>query len=100
MAEFYLDPDKFKSQIDKYSADASSINELKYTLEEDGIILKSIDKYLECITEFNNTIQLFNTLVVKDTNSMKTIRANWLKLDKDMADITLRELIFGKTGDK
>jgi hypothetical protein len=100
MAEFYLDPDKFKSQIDKYTSDASSINELKYTLEEDGIILKSIDKYLECITEFNNTIQLFNTMMEKDISSMKTIRANWLKLDKDMADITLRYLIFGKTGDK
>ena len=96
MAKVFLDPKKFQEQIDKYDSDAANIKDVVYKPNEGELILKCIDKYLECITEFNAMVQQFGKLMDKDTSSMKQIRASWMKLDEDMADKTLGQLITGK----
>ena len=96
MAEFCLDPKKFQEQIDKYSEDSTNIKGMKYDISEDGLILQSVDKYLECLTAFNDTVALLGQLMDQDTASMKTIKANWMKLDADIAEKTLWQLITGK----
>ena len=58
--------------------------------------MQSIDKYMECVDEFNKTIELFGKLLDRDTDSMKLIKAKWMNLDSDVATKTLGEILFGK----
>ena len=96
MAEFCLDYKNFQKQIDKFDTDSKNIKDISYSVEKDGVRLQSIDRYIDCIDEFNSLVVEFGKMLDKDANSMKAIKANWLKLDQDMADITLKELVFGK----
>lgn len=96
MAELYLDPKGFQSQIDSFKSGADSIKELKYSLDKQGVRLQSIDKYMECVEEFNKLIELFGSLMDQDTESMKLIKAKWMNLDSDVATKTLGEILFGK----
>lgn len=61
-----------------------------------GVRLQSVDKYMECVEEFNKTIELFGKLLDQDTESMKLIKAKWMNLDSDVATKTLGEILFGK----
>lgn len=96
MAELYLDPKGFQSQIDSFKSGADSIKELKYSLDKQGVRLQSIDKYMECVEEFNKLIELFGALMDQDTESMKLIKAKWMNLDSEVATKTLGEILFGK----
>jgi len=96
MAELYLDPKGFQSQIDSFKSGADSIKELKYSLDKQGVRLQSIDKYMECVEEFNKLIELFGSLMDQDTESMKLIKAKWMNLDSEVATKTLGEILFGK----
>ncbi len=58
--------------------------------------MQSVDKYMECVEEFNKTIELFGKLLDQDTESMKLIKAKWMNLDSDVATKTLGEILFGK----
>ncbi len=95
MAELLLDPKGFQGQIDAFAAGTDSIKELKYTLEKQGVRLQSIDKYMECVEEFNATITLLTKLLDQDAQSMRQIKAKWMNLDSDMATKTLGQILFG-----
>lgn len=95
MAELFLDPKGFQGQIDAFQAGKDSIKELKYNLDKQGVRLQSIDKYMECIEEFNKLIELFGTMSDQDTQSMKQIKAKWMNVDSDMGTKTLGEILFG-----
>ena len=94
MAELFLDPKGFQGQIDSFKSGTDSIKGLKYSLDKQGVRLQSIDKYMECVDEFNKTIELFGKLLDQDT--MKLIKAKWMNLDSDVATKTLGEILFGK----
>ena len=96
MAELFLDPKGFQGQIDSFKSGADSIKSLIYTLDKQGVRLQSVDKYVECVEEFNKTIELFGKLLDQDTESMKLIKAKWMNLDSDVATKTLGEILFGK----
>jgi type VII secretion effector (TIGR04197 family) len=96
MAEFFLDPKGFQTQIDSFKSGADSIKELKYSLDKQSVRLQSVDKYMECVEEFNKTMELFGQLLDQDTESMKLIKAKWMNLDSDVATKTLGEILFGK----
>lgn len=96
MAELFLDPKGFQGQIDSFKSGAGSIKELKYALDKQGVRLQSVDRYMECVEEFNKTIELFGKLLDQDTQSMKLIKAKWMNLDSDVATKTLGEILFGK----
>ena len=96
MAELFLDPKGFQGQIDSFKSVADSIKGLKYSLDKQGVRLQSVDKYMECVEEFNKTIELFGKLLDQDTESMKLIKAKWMNLDSDVATKTLGEILFGK----
>lgn len=96
MEELFLDPKGFQGQIDSFKSGADSIKGLKYSLDKQGVRLQSVDKYMECVEEFNETIKLFGKLLDKDTESMKLIKAKWMNLDSDVATKTLGEILFGK----
>lgn len=96
MAELYLDPKGFQSQIDSFKSGTDSIKELKYALDAQGVRLQSIDKYMECVEEFNKLIELFGKMLEQDTESMKLIKAKWMNLDSEVATKTLGEILFGK----
>ena len=95
MSKIYLSPEEFQGQIDSFQDGADKIKALKYDLEAQGLKLKSVDKYIECIEEFNNTVALFSEMLELDTQSMKLIKAKWMNTDSDIATKTLKELIFG-----
>ena len=96
MAELFLDPKGFQGQIDSFKSGADRIKGLKYSLDKQGVRLQSVDKYMECVEEFNKTIELFVKLLDQDTESMKLIKAKWMNLDSDVATKTLGEILFGK----
>ena len=96
MAELFLDPKGFQGQIDSFKSGADSIKGLKYSLYKQGVRLQSVNKYMECVEEFNKTIELFGKLLDQDTESMKLIKAKWMNLDGDVATKTLGEILFGK----
>lgn len=96
MAELFLDPKGFQGQIDSFKSGTDSFKGLKYSLDKQGVRLQSVDKYMECVEEFNKTIELFGKLLDKDTESMKLIKAKWMNLDSDVATKTLGEILFGK----
>ena len=96
MAELYLDPEGFQKQIDSFKSGADNVKNLKYSLDKQGVRLQSIDKYIECVEEFNKIIELFGKLLDQDTESMKLIKAKWMNLDSEVATKTLGEILFGK----
>ena len=96
MAKIFLDPKGFQGQIDSFKSGADSIKALKYSLDKQGVRLQSVDKYMECVEEFNKTIELFGKLLDRDTESMKLIKARWMNLDSEIATKTLGEILFGK----
>lgn len=96
MAELFLDPKGFQGQIDAFQSGTDSIKELKYTLDKQEVRLQSIDKYMECVEEFNKLIELFGTMSAQDTQSMKLIKAKWMNVDSEVATKTLGEILFGK----
>ena len=95
MAEYYLDPQKFQGQIDSFQSGSDSIKGIKYTLDKKSVKLQCIDKYMECVQEFNDTVQLFCEMMNQDAESMKLIKAKWMNLDSDVATKTLGEILFG-----
>lgn len=95
MAEIYIDPQKFQDQIDSFQSGSDEIKKIKYVLDKKSVKLQSIDKYIECVEEFNATVQLFNQMMNKDTESMKLIKAKWMNLDSSVATKTLGEILFG-----
>ena len=96
MAEIFLDPQGFQSQIDSFKSGTDSIKELKYSLDKQDVRLQSVDRYIECVEELNKTLQLFGKLLDQDVESMKLIKARWMNADSEMATKTLGEILFGK----
>lgn len=96
MAELFLDPKGFEKQIDSFQSGADTIKALKYNLDKQGLKLRSIDKYMTCVEEYNATITLFASLLAQDTESMKLIKAKWMNVDHAMATKTLGEILFGE----
>lgn len=94
MSDLFLDPKGFQGQIDSFKAGADSMRDFAYSLDKQGIRLQSVDKYMECVEEFNNTIKLFIKLMDQDAESMKQIKSKWMKLDNEMATKTLGEILF------
>ena len=99
MADLFLDPKGFQGEINSLKSGADTIKGIAYSLDKQGIRLQSVDKYMECINEFNKTVQLFSQLLSQDTESMKLIKAKWMNLDSEMATKTLGEILFGSTVD-
>lgn len=96
MSELFLSPKEFQGQIDKFESGVSTIKGLTYNLDAQGVKLTSVDRFLECIEEFNKTIKAFGQLSDLDTQSMKLIKAKWMNLDSDIATKTLGEVLFRK----
>lgn len=96
MAEIFLDPQGFQSQIDSFKSGTDSIKELKYSLDKQDVRLQSVDRYIECVEELNKTLQLFGKLLDQDVESMKLIKARWMNADSEMATKSLGEILFGK----
>ncbi len=95
MAEVFLNPEKFQKQIDSFESSANTIKALKYSVDSQSARLQSLDRFIECINELNDTIVLLGKLLDLDTNSMKLIKAKWMNTDSDIATKSLKEVLFG-----
>lgn len=96
MAELFLDPKKFQEQIDTFSQGIAGIKGIKYELDKKNLNLQCIDRYDECIKEFNKTIDLFGQMLDLDAESMQRIKAKWMNVDSDIATKTFVEVLTGK----
>lgn len=94
MAEFLLKPNDFQGQIDDFISATESVAALKYAVEEGGVKLQSIDKYMECVTAMNELIKSFSEFASLDGQTMQEIKAKWMNTDGEIATKTLAE-IFG-----
>lgn len=96
MAELILKPNDFQKQIDSFKSATETVAALKYTLEKNGVSLKSIDKYEECIVAMNDLITTFGEFATMDCNSMQKIKAKWMNADNDIATKTFGEIFLDK----
>ena len=92
MAEFFLDPDSYQSQVDSYRSATEKVAALKYAAEKAGLKLQSVDKYMECVTAMNELIQTFGEFANKDADTMQQIKAKWMNTD-GVSDGTLWEVL-------
>ncbi|MBQ8148186.1 MAG: hypothetical protein IJ040_05280 [Lachnospiraceae bacterium] len=100
MAEtLVLEPDQFQEQVDDYTGKVGTASALEYTASVDNAGLASIEKYLECVTEMNATLQLYAQLAELDGQSMQKIKAAWMNADNENATKTVAEIIFGTGSD-
>lgn len=96
MSDILLKPKEFQGQIDSFQTGAEEIKVVKYSVDKKSVQLQAIDKYVECINEYNSAIELFGKLLDMDTESMKEIKAKWMNCDNEIATKTLKEVLFGE----
>lgn len=96
MAEFLLKPNDFQKQVDSFKTTTETVAALKYVLEKEGVSLRSIDKYAECITAMNDLITVFGQFAAMDVNSLQQIKAKWMNTDSEIATKTLAEIFVDK----
>ncbi len=96
MAELFLDPKEFQEQIDTFSQGIAGIKGIKYELDKKNLELQCIDRYEECIKEFNKTVALFGQMLDLDAESMQRIKAKWMNVDSDIATKTFVEVLIGE----
>ena len=96
MKEVFIDPKGFQGQIDSFSSGVDSLKSITYVLEKQGLCLESVDKYLQCIDMFNETMKDFVEFLSMDTNSMREIKAKWMNTDSDIATKTLGQVLRGE----
>jgi type VII secretion effector (TIGR04197 family) len=96
MAELFLDPKEFQEQIDTFSQGIAGIKGIKYELDKKNLKLQCIDRYEECIKEFNKTVELFGQMLDLDAESMQRIKAKWMNVDSDIATKTFVEVLTGE----
>lgn len=93
MSEVYLEPNSFQSQVDSYNDATTKVAALKYIAEKDGVTLRSVDKYMECVDAMNTLIQTFGEFATKDGETMQLIKAKWMNTDGELATKTLVEIL-------
>jgi len=80
--EIYLNPQEFQEQIDTYKSGNEIIKALKYDVDPGGLFMQCIDRYLQCLHEFNEAIKAFGELSDLDLQSMNLIKSEWLSRDR------------------
>lgn len=95
MTEIFIDPDGFQGQVDSYASVAEGVKALKYAEESPSVVLRGIDRYIECVREFNAVIQLLGQLFDHDARAMREIKASWMHVDSEIATKTIGEVIWG-----
>lgn len=93
MAKFLLKPNDFQKQIDSFTSKTETVAALKYAIEQDGLMLQSIDKYMECITAMNELIVSFSEFASLDGETMQKIKAKWMNTDNELATKTVAEIL-------
>ena len=92
--EIYISPQDFQKQIDTYESGNNTIKALNYDIDTAGLSLQSIDRYMECLEEFNGAIKAFGELSDMDVQSMKLIKSKWMNLDSDLSTKKLWDILF------
>jgi len=82
--EIYIGPEEFQKQIDTYKSGNDIIKTLKYEIDTDGLFLQCVDRYIECLHEFNEAVKAFGELSEMDVQSMNQIKSQWMNLDKEL----------------
>ena len=92
--EIYISPQDFQKQIDTYESGNNTIKALNYDIDTAGLYLQSIDRYMECLKEFNSAIKAFGELSDMDVQSMKLIKSKWMNIDSDLSTKKLWDILF------
>ncbi|MCL1873205.1 MAG: hypothetical protein FWF85_03720 [Clostridiales bacterium] len=79
--EIFISPQDFQEQIDSYKSGNEIIKALKYDVDPGGLFMQCIDRYLQCLHEFNEAIKAFGELSDLDVQSMNLIKSEWLDHD-------------------
>lgn len=92
MAELFLDPTGFDSQTDTFVSASESAKAVSYSCDVGSAQLASVDRYAECIKEFNDTVQEFGLLLDSDATALREIKAHWMNTDNAIANYTIGEV--------
>ena len=92
MSELFLDPTGFDSQTDTFVSASESAKAVSYSCDAGSAELASVERYVECITEFNNTVKEFGLLLDSDATALREIKAQWMNTDNAIANYTIGEV--------
>lgn len=96
MGELFLNPKKFQEQVDNFVQGIDGIKGIKYKVDKKELNLQCVNRYEQCIEEFNKTIHLFGQMLDLDAESMRRIKAKWMNVDSDIATKTFIETLTDK----
>ncbi|EPY2272060.1 hypothetical protein ACXAUS_000861 [Clostridium sporogenes] len=89
MAEIIIKPEELQKEITNSRNTNEKVKALKYDIDKKDIQLKSINKFLECLGALNSAIVNFGKITEIDLHTLEIIKAQWMKLDEDLASKTV-----------
>lgn len=92
MADIIIKPEELQKEITNGRKSNDKVKALKYDIDKKDIQLKSIDKYLECLSELNSAIVTFGEITEVDLHTLEIIKAQWMKLDEDLVSKTALDI--------
>ncbi|MBD7913262.1 MULTISPECIES: hypothetical protein [Clostridium] len=95
MAQILIRPEDLQKEITSSRGTNGKVKALKYSADKKNIQLQSIDKFLECLEALNSALAQFGDITEIDLHTLEIVKANWMKLDDDIASKT----IFNRTTD-
>ncbi|EJO5348008.1 hypothetical protein ACXAT3_001143 [Clostridium sporogenes] len=89
MAEIIIKPEELQKEITNSRNTNEKVKALKYDIDKKDIQLQSINKFLECLGALNSAIVNFGKITEIDLHTLEIIKAQWMKLDEDLASKTI-----------
>lgn len=89
MAEIIIKPEELQKEINDSKKTNEKIKALKYEVDKKDLQLESINKFLEGLDALNLAIEEFARITESDLHNLEIVKAQWMKLDEDLASKTI-----------
>ena len=84
--QIIIDPEGLKSEAEAYGASARAVRDVQCSIPASKTNVSSFLQCIQALDDFVKLIQEFTNLSYKDANSLLLIRADWMQLDKNIAN--------------
>lgn len=88
MTEIIIKPEELTKEISSARSANEKVKALKYDVDKKDLQLQGIDKLLDCLSALNSAIVAFGEITEIDIQTLEKIKAQWMKLDEDLASKT------------
>lgn len=98
MAEVIIKPEELQKEISNSRKTNGKVKELRYHIDKKNVQLKSIDKFLECLSELNSAMVKFGKITEVDLHTLEIVKAQWMQLDEKFASKTIFDRVTDALG--